>query len=336
MDINNNDKMDEQTAIKVLKEFVAGDLYILLSTVNANMIGGFSFPYVGQLENGRILFLFSDLEYAKKYCDQCGYEVLDGLYPLAKIDPQSVPANLEMISKIATSLGVTNIDFNPCHESMAFGVLIPWMQKVLNYDLKDISLILSDQEMETLKKNNDGKVPVRFNPMGILGFSNPYFISNERKEQLGLIPLNSKGTVKEFVDIIKVLPLTELIFMSEVINRRYVVAAREENRVEDEKMFNTMYGILDQVILHVLTKLNLFTLLDNGETLIKQGKAAYILYTDRFKYMGEYRYKEIELEAFCDELEKKEVHSIIITAGPGEMHLTTVASLREFININGQ
>lgn len=336
MDINKNEEMDEQTAIRVLKELVAGDLYILLSTVNANMIGGFSFPYVGQLENGRILFLFTDLEYAKKYCDQCGYEVLDGLYPLAQIDPKNKPANLEMISKIANQLGVTNIDFNPGHESMAFGVAIPWMQNVLNFDLKDISLILSDQEMELLKKNNDGKVPVRFNPMGILGFTNPYFISAERKEQLGMIPLNAKGTVKDFVDIIKTLPLTELIFMSEVINRRYIVAAREENRVEDVQMFNSMYGILDQVILYVLTKLNLFTLLDNDETLIKQGKAAYILYTDRFKYMGEYRYKDIDLLEFCNELEEKNIHSIIITAGPGEMHLSTVASLREFLKMNTQ
>lgn len=328
--------MNEEAAIKVLQELVAGDMYILLSTVNANMIGGFSFPYVGQMENGRIIFIFSDLDYAKSYCDRCGYEVLDGLYPLSKIEQENIPANLEMIAKIAGQLGISHIDFNPGHESMAFGVTIPWMQKVLNYNLKDISLILSDQEMQMLKEKNDGKVPVRFNPMKILGFTNPYFISPERRTQIEQIPLDNKKTVKGFVDILKVMPVNELIYLSEVINRRYIVKAKEEGRVEDAKMLSNQYGIVDQVIIHILTKLRIYTLLDNGETLIKQGRAAYILYTDRFKYMGEYRYKEIELKEFIDELDEKEVNNVIVTAGPGEMHLSSVAAIREFIKINGQ
>lgn len=223
-----NREMNEETAIKLLKEYVEGDLYILLSSVNANMIGGFSFPYIGQMENGKILFLFTDLEYAKKYCVENGYEVLDGLYPLAKVEKENIPSNLEMIAKIAIQLGVTNIDFNPGHESMAFGVLIPWMQKVLDYDLKDISIILSDQEMQRLKENNDGKVPLRFNPMQILGFKNTYFISPERRAQIDELPVKSGDTIKDFVDIIKTMPLNELILLSEVINRKYVDQARKK------------------------------------------------------------------------------------------------------------
>lgn len=331
-----NREMNEETAIKLLKEYVEGDLYILLSSVNANMIGGFSFPYIGQMENGKILFLFTDLEYAKKYCVENGYEVLDGLYPLAKVEKENIPSNLEMIAKIASQLGVTNIDFNPGHESMAFGVLIPWMQKVLDYDLKDISIILSDQEMQRLKENNDGKVPLRFNPMQILGFKNIYFISPERRAQIDELPVKSGDTIKDFVDIIKTMPLNELILLSEVINRKYVDQARKEGRAEDEHKFRAMYAVLDQVIIHILCNLRIFTLLDNGETLIKQNRASYILYTDRFKYMGEYRYKEIELKEFIDELEQKGVTSLIVTAGPGEMHLSTVASFREFIVTNNK
>lgn len=330
----NKNEMNEETAIKLLKEYVEGDLYILLSTVSANMIGGFSIPYVGQMENGRILFVFTDLEYAKKYCLDCGYEVLDGLFPLAKVIKDNIPANLEMISKIACQLGVTNIDFNPGHESMAFGVLIPWMQKVLDYDLKDISLILSDQEMKMLKEKNDGKVPVRFNPMQILGFKNSYFISPERRAQIDELPVKCGVTIKDFVDVIKVMPLNELILLSEVINRKYVDQARKEGRTEDERMFKGMYGVLDQVIINILCNLRLFTLLDNGETFIRNGNAAYILYTERFKYMGEYRYKEIDLKEFINELEEKGVKSLVITAGPGEMHLSTVASVKEFIVTN--
>lgn len=329
-----NKEMNEEEAINVLKGFVNGDLYILLSTVNANMIGGFSFPYVGQLENGKILFLFSDLDFAKLYCDNNGFEVLDGVYPLSKIDRDNVQTNLEMIVKIARQLGVTNVDFNPTHESLAFGVAIPWMQKVLDYDLSNISIIISEKEMNEIKAKNDGKMPLRFNPLPIFEYTNPYFISPQRRKMIDDIPLKTEKTIKEYVDEIKVMPLNELIYLSEVINRVHIAKAKEEKRTEDEKMFGTMYGVLDQVIIHILTKIRLYTLLDNGETFINQNKVAYILYTDRFKYMGEYRYQEITLGDFCDELEQKGINNLIITAGPGEMHLGSVAGIREYMRVN--
>lgn len=330
------DNMNEEVAINTLNKYVEGDLYILLSTVSANMMGGFSIPFVGQMEDGKILFLFSDLEYARKYCDVNGYEVLDGVYPLSKIDKNNPQTNLEMVVKIAAHLGVTHIDFNPCHETDAFGVLIPWMQKVLGYDLNNISVIMSQEEMKRIMDENGGKVkaPLRFNPMQILDFSNPYFVAPERRKEIDEIPLDFEITVGGFVDVIKYMPLNELIYLSEVINRRYIRKAKEENNAAGEKMFCNLYGVLDQVIIHALTKLQVFTLLDNGETYINQGKVAYVLYTDRFKYMGDYRYQEIELRDFCDEMEEKGINSLIITAGPGEMHLGSVAAIREYMKAN--
>lgn len=328
--------MSEEKAIDTLKKFVEGDLYILLSTVSANMIAGFSIPFVGQMEEGKILFLFSDIYYAKQYCEINGYEVLDGVYPLSKIDKNNVQINLEMVVKIAAHMGITHIDFNPCHETDAFGVLIPWMQKVLGYDLNNISVIMSQKEMKKMMDENEGKVkaPLRFNPMPIWNFSNPYVISDERKKEIDSIPLKNEITVGEFVDVLKFMPLNELIYLSEVINRRLFRKAKEDGNAADEKLFGRLFGVLDQVIIHALTKLELFTLLDNGETFINQGKVAYILYTDRFKYMGDYRYNEIELSKFCDELEEKGINSLIITAGPGEMHLGSVAAIREYMKAN--
>lgn len=330
------ENFNEEAAVETLKKYVEGDLYILLSTVSANMMAGLSIPFIGQMDDGKILFLFSDLEYAKKYCVDCGYEVLDGIYPLSKIDKNNLPANLEMIAKIASHLGVTHIDFNPCHETDGFGVTIPWMQKVLNYDLNNISVIMSQAEMKKMMEENGGKAkaPLRFNPMPILGFSNPYVISPERKKQIDEIPLKTDITVGQFVDILKFMPLTELIYLSETINRKYIAKAKQENDKAAEKMLGNLFGVLDQVIIHVLTRLQLYTLLDNGETYIAQNRVAYVLYTDRFKYMGDYRYLEIDLKDFCDELESKGINSLIITAGPGEMHLSSVAAIREYMKAN--
>lgn len=327
----NTRNLDEESAKQVLKEFVEGDLYILLSTVSADMIRGISFPYVGNLEQGKIILLFSDLDYAKNFCENEGFEVLDGVYPLSKIMKDNPQLNLEMTVKIAGVLGVTNIDFNPGHHSLAFGVTIQWMQDVLGYDKRNISVVLTKKEMEELEKGELTKGPLRFNPLPILNFSNPYRVSEKRMEELGKIPFNNSETVGKFVDNVKLLPLNELICLSEIINRRYMAQAKKENREEDIKNFGTMYGVLDQIIIHRLSRIPVYTLLDNGETFINKNKAAYIMYTDRFQYMGEYRYKETGLEDLCEELEQKDINMIFVSAGPGEMHLTSVSAIKTFM-----
>lgn len=331
-----NNDMNEQAAINALKEYVNGDLYILLSSVNANMIGGFSSPYVGKTDKGLILLLFSDLDYAKSFCVENGYEVIDGVYPLSKIVKDNSQLGLEMILKIARHLGVELVDFNPGHESLAFGVRISWMQQVLNYDLDDISIIVSEKEMKEIREKKDGNMPLRFNPLQIFDFSNPYAISEERKDYISNIPFGNSATIQEYVDEIKFLPLNELIFLSEKLNRYYITEAKQKGELEEVRRLSNMYTVLDQVIINNMFKIKLYTLLDNDEVFTNQGRAGYILYTDRFKYMGEYRYKEIELVDLCNELEKKGVNSLIVTAGPGEMHLSTVAAIKDFIKINGE
>jgi len=324
--------MNEEEAVKALKEYTSGKLYILLSTVNAEMMMGYSFPYVGTTLEGRIILMFTDPEYAMRYIDEQGYEVLDGIYPLGLIDNEKPALSLEMILNIALHLGIELVDINPGHESRCLGAKVSWMQDVLGFDKNaSIQIMLNKSEVDTMTKDKSAKAPLRFNPMPILGFSNPFKITDERKKEIGRIPFEHAGNVHEYVDAIKDLPMNELIFFSELLKRRYEGIALKEKKDNDYKFFESLYGILEQVIIDRLDKIQIFTLLDNGEIFINQGKACYILYTDRFRYMGEYRYEETDLKSICDHAKSRGIDTIFVTAGPMEMHLTSVGKIREYL-----
>lgn len=326
--------MTEEMAIGRLKEFYNNECYVLLSTVRANMILGFSIPYIGQMEQGKLLVMFDDLNYAKKYIDNMGFEVLDGVYPLAKIDNNDKGRSLETILNIAAKMEIFHLDINPGHEETGFGVDIRWMQHVLGLDTGNVSILISEKEMEELKKNNDGQVPLRFNGMPILEFTNPYIISEERQKEIGKIPFENANSKDEYIDCLRKLPINELCNLSETIVRKYIPMARANNKEDDVKFFESLFGILDQVIIHHLFRLPLLTLLDNGELFINNGQAAYLIYTDRFKYMGEYRHEAVDIREFVLNVEEKGIDKIFVTNGPNDMHLTSVNAIKEYIKNN--
>ena len=92
-DDNKNVKgLSEEMAISVVKEFVGNNMYVLLSTVKA-------------------LYFFSTYEYAKEFVEENDFEILDGIYPLAKLEPGEKMNSFETICAIAAHLGIMYIDF---------------------------------------------------------------------------------------------------------------------------------------------------------------------------------------------------------------------------------
>ena len=322
-DDNKNVKgLSEEMAINVVKEFVGNNMYVLLSTVKANMIKGFSFPYVGELEGvGKALYFFSTYEYAKEFVEENDFEILDGIYPLAKLEPGEKMNSFETICAIAAHLGIMYIDFNPGHPNIALGTTIPWLQKIFNYDLSKITLIVSNKVKEEMEKKEDSKIPIDFNPMPIFKFKDPYFI-----------PLKEYEDVKLYFDAIKDLSISELCYLSEVIKKTYLPRASAEGNKERMDILMAMYSVLDGIVIQKLNMVKTYTLLDNDEMFINHNQAAYLLYTDRFQYMGEYRYKEISLDGFLRQMEVNDVSYAIITSGPGHMHLTSSAAIRQTLD----
>ena len=139
---------NEEEAVNALKELVSGKMYLLLSTVQANMIRGYSFPYVGQMDAERVLMIFTDEDYAKKYIDRNGYEVLEGLYPIHEINKEDKISGMGALFNIAYHMGINIVDFNPEHPSMAFGCKISWLMEKLEIKNEAISILLNKKEYE--------------------------------------------------------------------------------------------------------------------------------------------------------------------------------------------
>lgn len=326
--------MTEEQAISRLKEFMENDKYILLSTVKANMILGFSVPYVGEVEQGKLIVMFDSLDYAKEYIEKMGFEVLDGVYPVAKIDDNNKAISAQNILNIALKMGITHLDINPAHSERELGVDIRWLAHVLNMDTEEIQVLISQKEKEELESDSNHQVELRFNGMPIYDYINPFVISEERKQEIAKIPILHAKTQAEYVESIQNMPINELCHLSEVILRRYIPHAKAQKKEDDEKFFNGLFNILDQVIIHQAIRLPLMTLLDGEDLFINKGQAAYLMYTDRFKYMGEYRHEDVDIREFLDKLDNMDINYIFITCGPYDMHLTTVDAFREYISNN--
>ena len=191
---------------------------------------------------------------------------------------------------------------------------------------------MSNNVKEEMEKKEDSKIPIDFNPMPIFKFKDPYFIDKERKDELDVIPLKEYEDVKLYFDAIKDLSISELCYLSEVIKKTYLPRASAEGNKERMDILMAMYSVLDGIVIQKLNMVKTYTLLDNDEMFINHNQAAYLLYTDRFQYMGEYRYKEISLDGFLRQMEVNDVSYAIITSGPGHMHLTSSAAIRQTLD----
>lgn len=331
--MGNTNDISEEMAINIVKEFTSNTMYMLLSTVQANMVKGYSFPYVQQIdETGKVIMFFSTLEYAKEFIEEHDFEILDGVYPLAKIEPNEKITSFESICAIAYHLGIMYVDFNPGHPNIAMGVTLPWIQKHFNYDLTKITMLLSPAMKEEMERRNDGKIPVLFSPMPIHDFKDLYSISKERREEIDKIPFDNEESVERYFEAVKVLEMPELIYLSNLLNKSYIPKANAEGDKLRVDMFIAMLHVLDGVIIQHLNQRTCYTLMDGEDMFVNHNQAAYLIYTDRFQYMGEYRYKEIPLESFLHRLEDNDVDYVIVTAGPGQMHITTTKAIKETLN----
>ena len=331
--MENINDISEEMAINIVREFTTNTMYMLLSTVQANMVKGYSFPYVQQIdETGKVIFFFSTLEYAKEFIEENNFEVLDGVYPLAKIEPGNKLTSFEAICSVASHLGIMYVDFNPGHPNIAMGVTIPWLQEKFGYDFTKITMLMSPAMKEEMERRNDGKIPVCFSPMEIHDFKNPYLLSKEERDILDRIPLDNENSVDSYFEAIKALRLPELIYLSNVLNKSYIPKANSEGDKLRVDMFIAMLHVLDGVIIQHMYQINAYTLMDGEDMFINHNQAAYLIYTERFQYMGEYRYKEVSLESFLHRLEDNDVGYVIITAGPGQMHITTTKAIKETLN----
>ncbi|MDD5995743.1 MAG: hypothetical protein PUC42_02415 [Bacteroidales bacterium] len=336
--------VDEQLAKNLLTD---DNLYMLLSTTKADMINGYSFPYVGNKGGENVilfLFVFRSLEKARQYVDDCGYEVLDGVYPIGKITTNEKFFNLENTLAIAKTLGIKYVELDG---KEYFD--IDWFFNVNKIEKQSLNIMLKKEELDEIKGKSElggDKIPVRFNPINIVGYNNPYNITDERRKELveflmkcparkdgisneefmsllGIDTLGIRNEIdqswEEAVQYFMPLNLAEICFLNSIVQFQFLPKAQKEDSNEDLFLLKKVLGVIFEVTWRKLKeKKKLFTIADRTtkNLLVREGHA-YILYTDLFKYQGKFDYVEINGEEELKNLiSKTNAKAIVVTDGP--------------------
>ncbi len=297
------------------------EAYIMLSVTKANMITGQSVPYVGRLEDGSgILFVFDSYEGARHYMDRCHYEVLDNTYTIARILKEDENNNLYSVFNTALQLGIDKVDFNPGMENV-FGCNISWFFEVNNLSVSEVSMLLSKEEYERMLNNNE-KPMLRFNQLPIYGFEPRYMVSDERaKEILGHVfaEVETYGELQEI--FLNQESLHENCFVADYINTRMIPSAQQENKQEHVEWFRNVDYALGVVVWNRLFEQPVYTLTDrqSGELMIRN-ESMYVIYTDMYKYMGQFGYRRLDGKDELMELVKAHgIKRLVVTDGPHGM-----------------
>lgn len=296
--------------------------FILLSVNLANMKQGKSIPYMGKMPNGeKILLVFSTYEGAKEFVDKTGYEVLDGVYPIGRLEKSHEYSNLQTVFSVALQMGVGHVNFDP-HSKDAFGCSIMWFMNVNELDPDALPDFEDEDESENAKEQ-DGKVALRVVPVDIYQYSNPYQLTPERGEEVTyhVFELNPSDRLYMFkAFFLTKQSLHENVFLSEILNTRLIPRAKESGREGDIQWFVYIIRFLQIVIWDRLFDGPVYTLVDEKGALCKKDKGMYVLYTDLFKYMGKLNYKRISSQKELVKLAKDNgVEVLIVTDGPDEM-----------------
>lgn len=276
--------------------YQAMELYVFLSVTQADMVHGFSVPYIGtNAEKKNMLFLFTSHRLAKQFIAKGGYEVLDNILPLGKVENHHDGA-LGDICLGALNAGATHIAFD-----------------YLSRDSYEFPLA-SFLEANDLSAK-PGLVPMK--RIHILDFHDDYVISDKRAEQLleHVFRVNSIQEAK--LTFLTMESLHESCFVSDHLNKRMIPMAERRNKEQDIRYLNFVDSILSNSIWRKLEwEPNLYLLInENRQPYIRDG-SIFVTYTDRYKYMGEYSYRKLSgQEEIADLVRSDSIQYVTISDG---------------------
>jgi len=315
--VTDNGKLSSDEAIRIAKRILGLDqIYILLSTRNANMLKGISIPYICQLENrSKGIILFSKETYAREYIEMHQFEILDCVYPIGVLEKADKLNGLYTIMGTANAAKVDFLDFNPGFNDDSLGCSISWFMNI-NKLSSEISMLLSKQDLNKMLRENSDNIQLRFNPIKISDFDNKYILDSDTSKVI-LKKVFEGDSLEEQFTIFSNESLFECCHTMDYLYTRMIPIAEKDNKIEDVKYFKAVAEKLELVIKVKLSEMKQLFTLANAETneIIIKNDAVYIIYTDRYKYMGQYKYMPLEksLERF---LEQVGVAMAIVTDGP--------------------
>lgn len=319
--MENNEISTDEAVNRAKKIFEYDEIYIVLSFRNANLNEGVSVPYIAKVQDKITgLIAFSKEEYAKEYLLNHNFEILDGILPIGKIEKKDRFNNIINILLIAKAMGIKFLDFNVGANDNSIGAYIEWILNVSGID-GEMSMLLTSEQYNNIIQGA-GKTEVKFNPISFLNFYNPYEVDDEEAKKL-LRSVFAYSSVEDFREhFTNEQSIFQNCYVMDYIVTSMIPHATEINKKDDIAYFESVAHILGNVIKNkIFESENVFTLLDpETGNLINRNGIIYLLYTDRFKYMGQYLYKKLEnKDEIMNLIKESQAKKAVVTDGPHGM-----------------
>jgi len=294
-------------------------VFILLTPRHSYLREGHGLPLVG---NG--IYLFNNYNDAKNCIDSMGLDRWDDVYPIGSLDKADKFTNIKNTIMIANAMGVENVflDGNSFFQTHWFLKTVGVEDK-MQFEVR-LTAIESENIQEIMKKT---ELPIRFNPINLYDYSNPFEISDERKAELSQKIVSPDGdNEKEVLKSISKNSLHENCYAQMIIRSTDIPMSIQKADMNGLNYFNMIQTVYAKAIVKQLGKhKSLYVLCDkeSHEVFVRDSpmrdgqKLFYVAYTDLFKHQGPLEYKKIvdmkELKALVKQCK---VDGIVLTDGP--------------------
>lgn len=310
--------MTEQEALIKAKDiYRKEELFIILSKTRADLALGMSIPFVGQLDDKKIIFIFDEYKKAQNFVIANHMIIEDDIYPIARITNSLKGINLKSIMDIAISLGIYHMEYNSMTGDV-FGVAIPWFMQANSLEHESVSMIISEEKFKEIQAGKG--IDMSFNPMKIIGFKDSFEISKDREKEILKLVFDAGETVGDYKNTYNKLALIECLLLLDYVTTKFIPTAMHDNKMQDVEYFKTVEPILQEVVWNkVIKEKNLFTAIDpaTNYTLIRN-ESVYVFITDKYEKNGKYKYEKIEsgVEGIKTLLRETNAERLVITDGP--------------------
>lgn len=306
--------------INVALELAEKDrVFIILDSRQTFMREGHGFPLVG---NG--INLFNNYDDAKDCIDRNPIDRWESAYPIGSLEKSDKFTNIKNTLMIANAMGIENVFLD---ETYYFKT--EWFLNAVGIkDRMEFNMRLTEEEsnnVDSMMKKS--KISLRFNPIDLYEYTNPFEISDERKNELSHAIINPDGDNRR--DVLKSISrntLHENCFSQMLIRSQFIPMSIKKGDMNALSYFNMIQTVYAEAIVNQLSSnTSLFLLCDkqSHEVFIRNypmgddQKLFYVSYTDLFKHQGPLEYKKIaDLEEIRNFIKQTNVDGVVITDGP--------------------
>ncbi len=310
----------EESDAKMNEYYQKEELYVFLSNANADYEQGYSVPFLGQEPDDKIvIYIFSTIEKAKKHIKKIKLQLVDGIYPIGLVKKEDEYTNLDMICTIGLALGANSIGFDIDDKETLIGCKLEYFMEINNITT-DMKVILADGEKKILAEDSTVKMPVRFNAMKIVDFTNPFIITQSKAKELLDHVFKDKDQGEDF--FANKGNIHDLCFVMDYLVLNMVKQAQEQKNQADVEKIRAVNRKLQPILIKKLQQEPyLYTLIDNEtEDVYLQQETCFLLYSGRYanRVSGNHKYQLINggFDHFLYMTHGLKYKAVSITNGP--------------------